>query len=108
MLRILERGPVGYLHGHTLLQSSGNLTAGDFAHPAVADWDGDGVADLICGSGYGDLLVFERRGSGPFGPARALLPADGVGLGAQPERLQVSPWLGELRPGEGLSMLLGM
>ena len=71
MMRVLERGPVGFLHGQTLRQQIGNLTAGDFAHPAVADWDGDGHEDLMVGSGYGDLLLFTRAGAGPFGEARA-------------------------------------
>ena len=107
MTRILERGPVGFLHGSTLLQQSGNLSAGDFAQPSVADWDGDGALDLVCGSGYGDLLLFKRTGDRPFGPAKPLLPADGLGLADRPVRLQVSPWLGELQPGE-LSLLLGV
>ena len=108
MMRIIERGPVGFLRGETLLQSTGNLTAGDFAHPTVGDWSGDGRLDLVCGSGYGDLLIFKRSGAGPFEPARALLPADGIGLAEPPRRLQVSPWLGELQSGGELSLLLGM
>ena len=106
--RILERGPVGFLHGHTLLQHTGNLTAGDFTHPAVADWDADGAPDLVCGSGYGDLLLFQRQGDRPFGPAKALLPGDEVRLTETPHRLQVSPWLGELPPAGEMSLLLGL
>ncbi|MFO8082417.1 MAG: VCBS repeat-containing protein [Armatimonadota bacterium] len=108
MMRIIERGPAGFVHGHTLLQRTGNLTAGDFAHPAVADWNGDGVEDLVCGSGYGDLLLFKRSADGIFGPAQALLPEDGVGLTQMPLRMQVSPWLGEMEAGGGLQMLLGL
>ncbi len=108
MTRVLERGPVGFLHGTTLLQRTGNLTAGDFAHPAVADWDGDGHFDLVCGSGYGDLLLFQRTGDRPFGTARALLPAGNAALAARPRREQVSPWLGHLQPGGDLRLLLGM
>jgi len=108
MMRVLERGPVGFLHGHTLLQQTGNLTAGDFAHPATADWDGDGSADLIVGSGYGDLLLFTRSGTGPFGRARALLPGDDLPLAATPRRAQVSPWLGDLDGDGRLDLLLGL
>ncbi len=108
MTRVLERGPVGFLRGQTLLQRTGNLSAGDFAHPAVADWDADGTPDLVCGSGYGDLLLFGRTGDGPFGPPKALLPAADGGLTRTPQRLQVSPWLGELQPGGEFSLLLGL
>ncbi|MGC9317473.1 MAG: FG-GAP repeat domain-containing protein [Armatimonadota bacterium] len=108
MMRILQRGPVGFLHGHTLLQRTGNLTAGDFAHPCTADWDGDGSTDLVVGSGYGDLLLFTRPGAGPFEPARPLLSDDEIGLGAVPRRQQVSPWLGDLDGDGGLDMLLGI
>jgi len=71
MMRMLERGPVGYLHGQTLVQQTGNLTVGDFAHPAVADWNGDGRPDLIVGSGYGDLLLFAAGEEELFGPAQS-------------------------------------
>lgn len=108
MTRILERGPVGYLHGTTLLQRTGNLSAGDFAHPAVGDWDGDGAPDLVCGSGYGDLLLFQRGAEGPFGSAKALLPGESPGLADAPRRLQVSPWLGVLEPGGEPHLLLGL
>lgn len=108
MMRLLERGPVGFLHGQTLLQQTGNLTAGDFAHPATFDWDGDGRTDLIVGSGYGDLLLFTRPGGGFYGPPRALLPAGDLPLDAAPERRQVSPWLGDLDGDGGPEMLLGI
>jgi len=108
MMRVLERGPVGFLHGTTLLQRTGNLTAGDFAQPAAADWDGDGRADLVVGSGYGDLLLFTRAGTGPFGRARALLPGDDLPLAATPRRAQVSPWLGDLDGDGQLDLLLGL
>jgi len=108
MLPIIERGPVGYLHGTTLLQATGNLTAGDFAHPTIADWDGDGAPDLVCGSGYGDLLLFKRSGEQPFGPARALLPSGEIGLADRPQRLQVSPWLGALDGDGQMNLLLGI
>lgn len=108
MMRVLERGPVGFLHGQTLLQRTGNLTAGDFAHPATFDWDGDGRTDLIVGSGYGDLLLFTRPGSGVYGSPHALLPPDEQPLDAAPRRRQISPWLGDLNGDGSAEMLLGI
>ncbi len=108
MMRVLERGPVGFLHGRTLLQRTGNLTGGDFSHPAAADWDGDGREDLVVGSGYGDLLLFTRAGGGPFGAAQALLPGEELSLAARPRRMQVSPWLGDLDGDGQLDLLLGL
>jgi len=108
MMRMLERGPVGYLHGQTLVQQTGNLTVGDFAHPAVADWNGDGRPDLIVGSGYGDLLLFAAGEEELFGPAQSLIPEGDVRLDAAPERRQVSPWVGDLDGDGELDLLLGL
>lgn len=108
MMCVLERGPVGFVHGRILRQDVGNLTAGDFAHPAVADWDGDGREDLVVGSGYGDLLLFTRSVSGPFATPQSLLPANDQPLGAVARRFQVSPWLGDLNGDGGVDLLLGL
>lgn len=108
MTRILERGPVGFLHGQVLRQAVGDLSAGDFAHPAMGDWTGDGRPDLVVGSGYGDLLLFGREGAGAYDEPKALLPADGAGLAAPPRRLQVSPWIGDVAGDGQPELLLGM
>src|SRR5206468_9221064 len=53
----------------------------------IADVNGDGVADLLVGNVYGDLLVLQGNGDGTFRPYRkadqavALAVADRTGAG---------------------------
>jgi hypothetical protein len=53
------------------------ITLGQKAGPCVADWDRDGLPDLIVGSEYGDVVWFKNVG-GPGKPkldkARTLIP----------------------------------
>ena len=52
--------------------------SGRHAMPVVADWDGDGLWDLISGSANGDVHWWRnigRRGAPEFGAAAMLVPA---------------------------------
>lgn len=54
----------------------GPATGGAWAAPAVGDITGDQVVDLVVGSAYGDVLLYEGRADGVFGPPRLLLIGD--------------------------------
>jgi hypothetical protein len=76
--RILADGPVPYLKGIVLRQAVGKLKAGDSVDFAIADWNGDGRADIMAGSCYGDLMYFARRTTAVFAPPSAMLPVPDV------------------------------
>ena len=46
-----------------ILVEGGSLYAGSLPVPTVADWDGDGVLDIISGNSEGRLLFFRNCGS---------------------------------------------
>ncbi len=73
---ILQRGPYPHLEGHILRQDLGPATVGAWSQPTCGDWDGDGDEDLIVGSGYGDLMLFERRPDGYVGEGLQMLPEE--------------------------------
>ncbi len=45
------------------LQEQADLYAGTLPAPAVADWDGDGITDLLVGNSEGFVLFFKNIGS---------------------------------------------
>jgi hypothetical protein len=55
----------------TLIGSS-TLDVGQYAKPVIADWNGDGRKDLICGNETGNVLLFKRGtetlGTGTYVP----------------------------------------
>jgi len=77
----------------TLLQAAGQpikLASGD-AGPSVADWDGDGKADLLVGTGGGGVAFFRNTGTDHaprLAAAQMLIPevgeAQGAGAGNRP------------------------
>ena len=50
--------------------------------PVAADWDGDGLTDLVVGSGNGSVSWYKNLGSSKFGPRNVLVsaPADSIHL----------------------------
>ncbi|CAE7948652.1 unnamed protein product [Symbiodinium sp. KB8] len=54
--------------GYTLFHINRNR-----AHPVVADWDGDGITDLVLGSEFGVIEVFPRRVDGSLGAPEKIL-----------------------------------
>jgi len=56
--------PVQLQPGSLLLAGGTNLDLGDYAIPCVADWNGDGLNDLIVGYRYADkIAIFYNIGS---------------------------------------------
>ena len=47
----------------TVLMRKGSLYTGSLGVPDVADWDGDGVLDIICGNSEGRILFFKNEGT---------------------------------------------
>ena len=65
--------------GKLVRYAEGPATGGAWSTPAVGDVTGDGVADLIVGSAYGDVLVYPGRTGGSYGAPQSLL------MGGEPE-----------------------
>lgn len=106
--QVLAQGPYPHLPGIVLRQQVGNVTAGAFAAPAAGDWSGDGHDDIIIGSGYGDLLYFERRADGFLAEPVQMMPEPPTLIPRPPASRPISPaiadWDGDGRP----DLIVGM
>lgn len=101
---LARSGPIPYLHGPALIQVRGNLTAGDGADIAWADYDGDTRPDLIAGSAGGDLIHY-RRAPDDFEPPAIMLSSSLPYTRTRHESAQVSPELADL-DGDGVPDLI--
>ncbi len=70
---LMSRGPIPYLRGEPIIVAEGRVTAGDYANPTWGDYTADGKPDLLLGSDYGDLVLYERQGGLNFGPPQVML-----------------------------------
>lgn len=52
-----------YAEGLPLMMEQGDIYPGSLSVPSVADWDGDGVLDILSGNSEGRLLFFKNRGT---------------------------------------------
>ena len=66
----------GFGPGRRLTTTEGILRVGAYAAPTVADWDGDGLEDLVVGENTGQVNLFRnlgKKGNPQFAPARILV-----------------------------------
>lgn len=61
-----------YKEPKMVLQIQNDIHAGSLVSQSVADWDGDGVADIVAGNSSGNIMFFKNYGTNA-------LPAFGLG-----------------------------
>jgi len=74
-----------------LQQQDAPLDAGRYSAPAAADWDGDGITDLVVGNLWGYVLLFRGLAAAPY------TFAPGEPLTVDGESLRVAAATGESR-----------
>jgi hypothetical protein len=60
-----------------------NIDVGYYGAPAIADWDGDGVKDMILGQfSYGNIRFYKNVGTNasPLFTSYSMLQADGSNI----------------------------
>ena len=67
--------PVYHTVGEKVEADGQPLTVESHACPIAADWDGDGVTDLVVGSGDGSVVWYKNLGSSKFGTKNVLVGA---------------------------------
>ncbi|MFO7948069.1 MAG: VCBS repeat-containing protein [Armatimonadota bacterium] len=100
-------GPAPHLRTAPVMVHDGRITSGDLCDPAVGDYTGSGRPDLVVGSGYGDVLLYENTGQRHFAAPDLILsarsPTDPFGL-----IKQTSPQLCDIDDDGGLDLVVGM
>lgn len=95
--------------GQYLHDSAGRIRVGSRASVAVADVDGDGLADLLIGASTGSILYYRnegRAGEPLFGEGVQIISGDGVlDLSAETSRLRLST--GDLNSDGVVDIVLG-
>ena len=69
-----------------ILQENPTLYGGSLVVPSLADWDGDGVLDIVSGNSAGNILFFKNTGTNikPAYQNPVALEAGGVKIHVQP------------------------
>ena len=83
--RWTEAGAPVFAKPVSVLQENADLYAGTLPVPSVADWDGDGVTDILTGNSEGFVLFFKNIGSDV---APRFLPATRVQAGGRDIHVQ--------------------
>ncbi len=106
-LRVFERvGTSGLVFNETVGAVNPNLRQGrTFMHPQVADLSGDGVPDIVVGTGSGDVTLIVRK-NGSQGPPFEFAEDTGFFAGVQ-VAADASPALGDLDGDGDLDLVVG-
>ncbi len=99
-------GPIPYIQGQPVILSEGRVTAGDYANPTWGDYTGDGKPDLLLGSDYGDLVLYQLTSAMTFGPPQPIL-RNAATLSPVQTRAPTCPRLCDLDGDGKTDMLLG-
>lgn len=99
-------GPIPYIQGQPVILSEGRVTAGDYANPTWGDYTGDGKPDLLLGSDYGDLVLYELASATTLGPPQVILQNAAI-LSPVQTRAPTCPRLCDLDGDGKTDMLLG-
>lgn len=105
--QMLTRGPFFATPGQLLMLASGPATAGDGADIAIGDMDGDGTADLLAGSLYGDLVYYRQLGDAHCAAPQVLLGENAEIWRWPPIAKQASPELADWNGDGQLDLILG-